>query len=101
MFVIIYRLDLVEPQPYCKMLKRAKELLAKDEDQQNVEMIVNKLGNDVLATSSVPTAIYCFVKAQKPIKGINTDNQLRRAMQFAVSQAYLHTKSNFIIEIKF
>lgn len=37
------------------------------------------------ALYSVPTSIYCFLKAEKPIKGIDSDNPFRRAMEYAIS----------------
>lgn len=47
--------------------------------------ILNVLGNDVSALYSVPTSIYCFLKAQKSIKGIDSENPFRRAMEYAIS----------------
>lgn len=47
--------------------------------------ILNVLGNDVSALYSVPTSIYCFLKAHKSIKGIDSDNPFRRVMEYAIS----------------
>lgn len=47
--------------------------------------LLNVLGNDVSALYSVPTSIYCFLKAEKAIKGIDSDNPFRRAMEYAIS----------------
>lgn len=64
----IYRLGLPEPPTYVKQLNYVSEMLEKDEVPQ--ETVIQKLGNDVAALYSVPTAIYCFLRSQKPIKDI-------------------------------
>lgn len=50
-----------------------------------MKRIVQELGVNVTALESVPTAIFCFLKAQKRIRKVRTDNPLRRAIQYAVS----------------
>lgn len=54
--------------PYKNQLKQVFRLLRADEptDQE----IVHVLGNKANALYSVPTAIYCFLKGQNKIKGI-------------------------------
>lgn len=47
--------------------------------------VVNVLGNDVSALYSVPTAIYCFLRSQKAINGIDSDNPFRRAIEYAIA----------------
>lgn len=47
--------------------------------------ILNVLGNDVSALYSVPTSIYCFLKSQNAIKGIESENPFRRAVEYAIS----------------
>ncbi len=47
--------------------------------------VLNVLGNDVSALYSVPTSIYCFLKAQNAIKGIDSENPFRRAIEYAIS----------------
>jgi hypothetical protein len=46
-----------------------QELLGRS-DQVTREEVVERLGNDVSAINSVPTAIYAFLRALQPIQGI-------------------------------
>lgn len=73
---------------YQEKLKMVQELLTTDQTSEFLDkdhnVIVN-LGNNVSAFGSVPTAIYCFLKAQNEISGIKTDNTFRRTIQYAVS----------------
>lgn len=76
-------LGLSEPQPYKIQLRVMKSLIS--ENDPSDERVIQKLGNSVAALYSVPTAIFCFLRAQKPITGIQTDNPFRRAVQYAIS----------------
>ncbi|XP_043284797.1 ADP-ribose glycohydrolase ARH3-like [Venturia canescens] len=76
-------LDFVDPQTFKMQLVAIKNLL-KEEGAHEVK-IVEKLGHDVTAFGSVPTAIFCFLRAQKSIEGIRSDNPFRRAIQYAIS----------------
>ncbi|XP_046489458.1 ADP-ribosylhydrolase ARH3 [Neodiprion pinetum] len=78
-------LGLVDPSPYKTQLKLLRNLICEDGDGPHDEKVVHQLGNDVSALHSVPTAIYCFLKAQKPIPAIQTENPLRRTVQYAIS----------------
>ncbi|KOC65340.1 Poly(ADP-ribose) glycohydrolase ARH3 [Habropoda laboriosa] len=78
-------LGLAEPQPYKIQLGVVKALISEDGDSPQVEKVIKKLGNSVAALYSVPTAIFCFLRAQKPISGIQTENPFRRAIQYAIS----------------
>ncbi|KAI4472759.1 hypothetical protein M0802_016519 [Mischocyttarus mexicanus] len=78
-------LDLVEPQPYKLKLELLQDLITKDEEVLNNEEVIRRLGNSIAALHSVPTAIFCFLRAQEPIKDIETDNPLRRAIQYAIT----------------
>ena len=78
-------LGISEPQPYKIQLSTIKSLISEDGEGPHAEKIVQKLGNSVTALYSVPTAIFCFLRAQKPITGIETDNPFRRAIQYAIS----------------
>lgn len=73
-----------EPQPYKVQLGIIKTLISENDDGLHTEKVVQKLGNSVTALYSVPTAIFCFLRAQKPITGIQTENPFRRAIQYAV-----------------
>lgn len=70
---------------YKDQLYAIKELISEDSGGPHDEKVVQRLGVGLNALYSVPTAIFCFLRAQKPIKGIQTDNPLRRAIQYAVS----------------
>lgn len=79
-------LGLSEPQPYKVQLNIVKSLIAEaDGAEPHDEKVVQNLGNSVAALYSVPTAIFCFLRAQKPITGIQTENPFRRAVQYAIS----------------
>ncbi|XP_071871330.1 ADP-ribosylhydrolase ARH3 [Bombus fervidus] len=78
-------LGLSEPQPYRVQLCMVKSLISEDGEASHDEKVIQKLGNSVAALYSVPTAIFCFLRAQKPITGIQTDNPFRRAIQYAIS----------------
>ncbi|XP_058806431.1 ADP-ribosylhydrolase ARH3-like [Phymastichus coffea] len=79
-------LDLVEAQPYKIQLDVMKKLLQEQgADKPIVKNVIRELGNDISGLRSVPTAIFCFLRAQKPIEGINTNNCFRRALQYAIS----------------
>ena len=58
-----------DPYPYQTQLKKMQILLDKKEhaDDEEVEKI---LGNSVAALYSVPTAIFCFLRACTPIPKI-------------------------------
>ncbi|XP_063221231.1 ADP-ribosylhydrolase ARH3-like isoform X2 [Bacillus rossius redtenbacheri] len=77
-------LGLEDPTPYQTQLKHVKELLDRGDGVEDAE-VVRQLGNNVAALFSVPTAIYCFLRAQEDIEGIKTDNPFRRTLQYAIS----------------
>ena len=60
--MLFCRLGLDDPYPYQTHLKKMQMLLNKKEgaDDEEVETI---LGNSVAALYSVPTAIFCFLRA--------------------------------------
>ncbi|XP_032685302.1 ADP-ribose glycohydrolase ARH3-like isoform X2 [Odontomachus brunneus] len=75
----------LDEDSYKDQLCAIKELISEDGDGPHDEKIVQRLGTDINALYSVPTAIFCFLRAQRPIKGIKTDNPLRRAIQYAIT----------------
>lgn len=77
-------LDLDDPCPYQTQLKKMQILLDKKEDAHDQE-VERTLGTSVAALYSVPTAIFCFLRACTPIPEINTDNPFRRTIQYAIS----------------
>ena len=87
-FILFCSLGISEPQPYKIQLGTIKSLISEAGEGPHAEKVVQKLGNSVTALYSVPTAIFCFLRAQKPITGIETENPFRRAIQYAVSSVY-------------
>ncbi|XP_014484436.1 PREDICTED: poly(ADP-ribose) glycohydrolase ARH3-like isoform X2 [Dinoponera quadriceps] len=75
----------LDEERYKDRLCAIKELISMDGDGPHDEKVVQTLGVGLNALYSVPTAIFCFLRAQKPIKGIKTDNPLRRAIQYAIT----------------
>ena len=71
--------------PYQEKLSEVLKLLEKDLGDDPDEEVIRILGNDISALHSVPTAIYCFLRAQSNIPGIMTDNKFRRSIQYAIS----------------
>ncbi|XP_076294584.1 ADP-ribosylhydrolase ARH3 [Lasioglossum baleicum] len=78
-------LGLSEPEPYTTQLNVLKDLISEEGEGPHDEKVVLKLGTNISALYSVPTAIFCFLKAQKPIGGIQTENPFRRAIQYAIT----------------
>ncbi|XP_029170756.1 ADP-ribose glycohydrolase ARH3-like [Nylanderia fulva] len=81
----IDKIEVGESQPYKERLIIVKNLLSEIGEEPNEQRIVKELGANVRALESVPTAIFCFLKAQKRIKRIRTNNPVRRAMQYAIT----------------
>lgn len=54
--------------PYVEQLKLVKNLLMTE--NLDDEVVIDILGNSIRAQFSVPTALYCFLRAQKPIESI-------------------------------
>ncbi|XP_029661700.1 ADP-ribose glycohydrolase ARH3-like [Formica exsecta] len=79
------KIEVGESQPYKERLKIVKNLLSENGGEPNEQRIVKELGANVRALESVPTAIFCFLKAQKRIKRIRTNNPVRRAIQYAIT----------------
>jgi len=84
---LINKMDKIEgdESEYKERLNIVKKILSEDGDDPNVKRVVQELGVNVTALESVPTAIFCFLKAQKRIRRVRTDNPLRRAIQYAIT----------------
>lgn len=83
-----FRIESEDATPYQSKLRRIQKLLkTKHSDDYNDEVIYH-LGNDISALRSVPTAIFCFLKAQKEISGIDVriHSNMYRASNFSISQ---------------
>ncbi|KAG5896276.1 hypothetical protein JTB14_033573 [Gonioctena quinquepunctata] len=70
---------------YQEKLRIVEHFLGKAPDDEIDEEVIFSLGNGISAYESVPTAIYCFLRAQSEIPRIQTDNILRRTIQYAIS----------------
>ncbi|KYQ55519.1 Poly(ADP-ribose) glycohydrolase ARH3, partial [Trachymyrmex zeteki] len=91
---LINKMDKIEgdtSELYKERLNIVKNLLSEDGDDPdtivspNEQRVAEELGIGVRALESVPTAIFCFLRAQRRIKKIRTDNPLRRVIQYAIS----------------
>ncbi|KAG5336629.1 ARHL2 glycohydrolase, partial [Acromyrmex charruanus] len=91
---LINKMDKIEgdtSELYKERLNIVKNLLSEDGGDLNTivspneQRVAEELGVNVRALESVPTAIFCFLKAQRRIKKIRTDNPLRRVIQYAIS----------------
>jgi len=72
-----------EQSPYSVKLKAVEEFLR--EDHVLDEEVDNVLGTSISALHSVPTAVYCFLRAQTAIPNIKTDCPFRRTIQYSIS----------------
>ncbi|XP_076275444.1 ADP-ribosylhydrolase ARH3-like isoform X2 [Rhynchophorus ferrugineus] len=70
---------------YQEKLNRIPFLLNSKYDDELEDEILYSLGNGIEAYESVPTAIFCFLKAQGDIPRIETSNILRRTLQYAIT----------------
>lgn len=61
--------------------------LINSEHSPSDELTIDRLGHSVAALFSVPTAIYCFLRAtqaDKKPEGITTENPFRRCLEYAI-----------------
>uniref|UniRef100_A0A1B6KIV5 ADP-ribosylhydrolase ARH3 n=1 Tax=Graphocephala atropunctata TaxID=36148 RepID=A0A1B6KIV5_9HEMI len=72
-----------DKMPYTNKLEAMDELLKSDHVLD--EEVQGILGCDVSAFNSVATAVFCFLRSQKPIPNITTDCPYRRTIQYAIS----------------
>ncbi|CAH1399135.1 unnamed protein product [Nezara viridula] len=72
-----------DPTPYSNRLKKIQYLLQRGEVDD--EEVIAKLGNGEEALQSVPTALYCFLRSERPVKTVKTENKFRRAVQYSIS----------------
>lgn len=69
--------------PYCEKLEIIKDFLTCDVETEEVEA---KLGNGIAALESVPTAVYCFLRAsQKSCPGFKDRNEVEQSILYAIS----------------
>nr|XP_022904257.1 poly(ADP-ribose) glycohydrolase ARH3-like [Onthophagus taurus] len=79
--------DIDDPSPYQSQLKRIQKLFEIEKPNEPVsdDEVVACLGNSISALHSVPTAIYCYLRAQNDIPDLKADNPFRRSIQYAIS----------------
>lgn len=75
MVLFFCSLNIDDPYPYQTQLKKMQVLLDKEEGAHHKE-VENILGNSVAALYSVPTAIFCFLRACTPIPEIEVCKSL-------------------------
>ncbi|XP_019754450.1 ADP-ribosylhydrolase ARH3 isoform X1 [Dendroctonus ponderosae] len=80
-----YEVEDQSETPFCSKLKQMQSLLKKKPSDDLDEEVIYILGNGISAYESVATAIYCFLRAQTDIPGIQTSDQLRRTLQYAIT----------------
>src|SRR5262249_24083926 len=75
--------------PFTDKLKKIKQMLETDANGRHKyyspDYIADTLGNHVSALKSVPSAIYCALRAQHLIDGFESDNPFVRTIYFAIS----------------
>ena len=67
---------------YVQQLKKIEILLG---DNYNEQKCVEMLGNEVEAVKSVPTALFCFLKAKNAVDGFCETNPFQRTLELAMS----------------
>ena len=65
----MFRFLVKDVKLYQKQLNEIKRILKLPQEPSDEE-IINVLGHSIAALYSVPTAIYCFLKSNKKIAGI-------------------------------
>jgi len=70
---------------YVQQLKSITNLLDVKDSEDNLVRFVKTLGNDIAAVRSAPTALFSFLKAQKPIDGFCETNDFQRTLELAMS----------------
>lgn len=66
--LLYFRLGRDDSTPYQNQLKLMQELLSNNTTTD--EEVEDQLGTSIAALYSVPTAIYCFLRAQSEIPGV-------------------------------
>jgi len=70
---------------YSQQLKTISNLMDITFEGDNQEKFVKALGNDIAAIRSAPTALFSFLKAQKPIEGFCETNEFQRTLEVAMA----------------
>ncbi|XP_015910924.2 ADP-ribosylhydrolase ARH3 [Parasteatoda tepidariorum] len=72
---------------YCDSLKKIRKCLERQDDITPQE-VATYLGNDEIALKSVPTAIYSFLRALKPLPNYESTNPFVCTIYFAISVGF-------------
>ncbi|CAL1279246.1 unnamed protein product [Larinioides sclopetarius] len=78
-------IEVKDDSPFCESLKNIEEIYLQDQEDISANEIAERLGNDVSASKSVPTAIYSFLRGMKPISEFECLNPFARTIYFAIS----------------
>ncbi|KAI1278485.1 hypothetical protein HDE_14362 [Halotydeus destructor] len=72
--------------PYTDLLTAMKDIMSSHtpEIDLSTQEVVSRFGNSVSALQSVPTAIYCFLRAHKQLKDFSSDDILMRTLFGAI-----------------
>ncbi|XP_045190282.2 ADP-ribosylhydrolase ARH3-like [Mercenaria mercenaria] len=70
--------------PYCAKLAKIRDFVRREELPDPNE-IRDELGVYIAALDSVPAAIYCFLRASKPIEELKDRNAFERTIMYAIS----------------
>ncbi|XP_064466131.1 ADP-ribosylhydrolase ARH3-like [Ornithodoros turicata] len=84
---LISKMNVIEKDKgslYSEKLRTVKRLITSDRDPSARE-IAEVLGNEITADRSVPTAVYAFLRALKPLQGYQTSNGFVRTLAFVIS----------------
>ncbi|XP_066156542.1 ADP-ribosylhydrolase ARH3-like isoform X2 [Euwallacea fornicatus] len=77
--------DLEDETPFYEKMKVVRDLLNREHSNDLDDEVIYSLGNGINAYESVPTAIYCFLRALNEIPKIDTENPFRRTLQYAIT----------------
>ncbi|XP_064466133.1 ADP-ribosylhydrolase ARH3-like isoform X2 [Ornithodoros turicata] len=72
-------------KPFCFKLMVIRKILSDPTQDPTPAEIAKEIGNDITAQGSVPTAIYCFLRSQRPLSSLDHESPFVRCLHFAVS----------------
>lgn len=74
-----------EDKSYQTQIQEIRKLINSANEPSN-ELVINALGHNIAALFSVPTAIYCFLRSEKPdkIPDIDTENPFRKCLEYSI-----------------
>ncbi|CAN7939096.1 unnamed protein product, partial [Ixodes hexagonus] len=72
-------------RPLSLKLKLIKEIVLDPAQDPTPAEVAKMLGNDMSAPGSVPTAIYCFLRSQRPLTDFDHESPYVRCLYFAIA----------------